>query len=67
MAVDIRGNVYVIDLGADRVLKLDAGASSPTVLPFTDLDKPSSVAVDSKGNVYLNDDLHFRILKLPAQ
>jgi DNA-binding beta-propeller fold protein YncE len=67
VAVDTKGDVYVIDLGTDRVLKLDAGANSPTVLPFNDIKSPSSVAVDSKFNVYLNDGLHFRILKLPAR
>ena len=66
VAVDTRGNVYVTDQNADRVLKLDAGASSPTVLPFKGLSGPSRVAVDSKGNVYLND-LSVRILKLPAR
>ncbi|BBY25686.1 hypothetical protein [Mycobacterium stomatepiae] len=67
LAVDPSGNVYVIDLGTIRVLKLDAGASAPIVLPFNDLKDSSSVAVDSKGNVYLNDGLHFRILKLAVQ
>jgi serine/threonine-protein kinase len=65
--VDAAGNVYVTDFGTDRVLKLAAGASSPTVLPFNDLDKPSAVAVDTAGNVYVLDVGNFRVLKLPAQ
>jgi DNA-binding beta-propeller fold protein YncE len=65
--VDRGGNVYVSDFGADRVLKLDAGASNPTVLPFTGLNNPSEVAVDSRGDVYVHDSSHFRILKLAVQ
>jgi serine/threonine protein kinase, bacterial len=66
--VDSRGNVYVADNGltADRVFRLAAGASSPTVLPFERLSAPFQVAVDSKGDVYL-DDFSSRILKLPAR
>jgi serine/threonine-protein kinase len=64
--VDAAGNVYVTDLGTNRVLKLAAGASSPTVLPFNGLDDPSDVAVDAAGNVYILDGGHFRVLKLPA-
>ncbi|MGK8552870.1 serine/threonine-protein kinase, partial [Nocardia gipuzkoensis] len=37
VAVDTAGNVYVTDMGNDRVLKLAAGASTPTPLPFTGL------------------------------
>jgi len=65
--VDAAGNVYVTDLGTNRVLKLAAGASSSTVLPFNDLDNPSDVAVDTAASVYILDDGHFRVLKLPAQ
>jgi serine/threonine-protein kinase len=67
VAVDAASNVYVTDLGANRVLKLATDASSPTVLPFNGLKQPSAVAVDSLGNVYVLDDGHFRVLKLPVQ
>ena len=66
VAIGATGDVYVTDFGNDRVLKLAAGASSPTVLPFTDLKEPSDVAVDPADNVYVVDDGHFRVLKLPA-
>lgn len=58
------GSVYVVDacptvevcrVRPDRVLKLAAGSNTQTVLPFTDLDGPQSVAVDTVGNVYLAD------------
>jgi len=54
-------------LGTNRVLKLAAGASSSTVLPFTDLDNPSDVAVHAAASVYVLDGGNFRVLKLPAQ
>jgi hypothetical protein len=36
-------------------------------LPFTDLNKPSTVAVDTAGDVYVLDEGNFRVLKLPAR
>jgi serine/threonine-protein kinase len=66
-AVDTDGNVYVTDYGANQVLKLAPGESSPSVPPLTDLNKPSAVAVDTAGDVYVLDDRTFRVLKLPAQ
>jgi serine/threonine-protein kinase len=49
VAVDAADNVYVLDSYYGQVLKLAAGPSSPTVLPFTDLNGPSAVAVDTPG------------------
>ena len=57
MAVDTAGSVYV-------TVKLAAGSSTPTVLPFTDL--PNGVAVDAAGNVYVADTGNHRVLKLAA-
>ena len=37
VAVDSTGTLYVTDLGANRVLKLAPGSSTPTDLPFTGL------------------------------
>jgi serine/threonine-protein kinase len=53
IAVDGAGAVYVADTGSGRVLKLPAGASEPTSLPFPGMDKPSGVAVDGAGAVYV--------------
>jgi DNA-binding beta-propeller fold protein YncE len=66
VAVDAADNVYVTDSRTNRMLKLAAGATSPTVLPFTDLNGPSAVAVDTPGDVYVLDDGNFRVLKLPG-
>ena len=53
MAVDNAGSVYVTDLGNNRVVKLAAGSTTQTVLPFTGLNAPSGVAVDNAGSVYV--------------
>ena len=54
--MDTAGTVYVTDADNNRVLKLPAGSSSQTVLPFTGLNSPDGVAVDTAGNVYVTDD-----------
>ncbi|WP_433193645.1 serine/threonine-protein kinase PknD [Nocardia sp. CA-107356] len=66
VAVDTASNVYVTDMGSDRVLKLAAGASTPTPLPFTGLKNPQGVAVDTAGNIYVTDTSNDRVLKLAA-
>ncbi|MEU7632768.1 serine/threonine-protein kinase PknD [Nocardia sp. NPDC049220] len=66
VAVDPAGNVYVTDMGNDRVVRLAAGASAPTSLPFTGLKNPQGVAVDTAGNVYVSDTSNDRVMKLAA-
>ncbi|WP_329405934.1 serine/threonine-protein kinase PknD [Nocardia vinacea] len=66
VAVDDAGNVYVTDMGNDRVMKLAAGASTPTPLPFTGLNNPQGVAADTAGNVYVSDTSNDRVVKLAA-
>ena len=66
VAVDTTGTVYVADTGNNRVLKLPAGASAPTTLPFEGLNKPSAVAVDTAGAVYVTDSGNSRVLELQA-
>ena len=46
------------------MLKLAAGSSTQTVLPFTGLISPKGVAVDTAGNLYVTDDGQHRVLKL---
>ena len=55
MAVDSAGSVYVANNanGNRQVLKLAAGSSTPTQLPFTGLQILGGVAVDSAGSVYV--------------
>jgi serine/threonine protein kinase, bacterial len=69
VAVDGAGTVYVSDRGSGektaRVLKLTAGAASPTVLPFGELTETMAVAVDSIGSVFATDNHPARVMKLP--
>ena len=67
VAVDGAGDVYVADGHNDRVLKLSAGSSAPTPLPFAGLKDPSDVAVDVAGNVYVVDSGNKRVLTLSAR
>jgi DNA-binding beta-propeller fold protein YncE len=55
VAVDSAGTLYVVDNGNKRVLKLAAGSSTQTELPFTDLNGPTGVAVDTAGNLHVVD------------
>jgi sugar lactone lactonase YvrE len=74
VAVDAAGNLYVADSGTNRVLKLAAGSSTQTTLPFTGLNLPTGVvndsiagvAVDAPGNVYVVDSGNNRVLRLAA-
>ena len=49
------------------MLKLAAGASAPTTLPFTGLGRSWAVAVDTGGNLYVTDSINDRVLKLPVR
>jgi DNA-binding beta-propeller fold protein YncE len=66
VAVDGAGNVYVTDSCHNRVLKLAAGSSTQTVLPFKGLDDPHGVAVDTADTVYVVERSHSRVVKLAA-
>ena len=66
VAVDAAGNLYVVDPGNNRVLKLPAGSATETALPFTGLKEPYDVAVDAADNLYVVDPNNRRVLKLPA-
>ena len=68
VAVDGAGDVYFTDSDNDRVLKLATGSTTPSVLPFTDLEDPKSLAVDGAGDVYVAESSYHnpRVLKLAA-
>jgi serine/threonine-protein kinase len=66
VALDSAGSVYVTceDMFG-RVVKLTAGSSDPTVLPFSGLYQPQGLAVDTNGAVYVAD-FNNRVVKLAA-
>lgn len=66
VALNKAGDVFVTNQGMyGRVVELPAGASTPTVLPFTGLYQPQGLAVDSAGAVYVAD-FNNRVVKLAA-
>jgi serine/threonine protein kinase, bacterial len=66
VAVDSAGSVYVTSEDMfGRVVKLTAGSSAPTVLPFSGLYQPQGLAVDANGAVYVAD-FNNRVVKLAA-
>jgi serine/threonine protein kinase, bacterial len=66
VAVDSAGSVYVTSEDMfGRVVKLAAGSSAPTVLPFSGLYQPQGLAVDTNGALYVAD-FNNRVVKLAA-
>ena len=66
VTVSAAGDVYVTDVGTDRVLRLSPGRASAEELPFSGLKNPRDVAVDEAGNVYVADAGNDRVLRLAA-
>ncbi|WP_205875427.1 serine/threonine-protein kinase PknD [Mycobacterium camsae] len=64
VAADGAGNIYVVDNGNNRVVKLDAATREQSVLPFRDLRYAVGIAVDGRGNVYVTDSYNERVIKL---
>ncbi|MBI3811302.1 MAG: hypothetical protein HY283_03725, partial [Nitrospirae bacterium] len=80
LAVDSNGNVYITEMGSNRIMKRDVTTGKLTVIagvittpgyagdggPGTQASimNPHSVAVDAKGNVYIADTLNNRIRKV---
>lgn len=64
LAANAAGTVYITDQENNEVLKLAAGSSNQSVLPFTGLNTPLAVAVDNAGNVYVADRGNERVVKL---
>ncbi len=81
IAVDGQGNLYIADLGNDRIRKVTAGGIISTIAgtgvtgfsgdggPATAarLASPNGIKVDSAGNVYIADLGNHRIREIVAQ
>ena len=77
MAFDRYGNLYLVDNGVSRVLRIDATSSVITsvvgtgeegwssdgyLATRTKLNRPEDIAIDDKGNLYIADTGNNRIL-----
>jgi serine/threonine protein kinase/DNA-binding beta-propeller fold protein YncE len=66
IAVDAKGDVYIVDSGNNRVLELAAGSTSQAVVPFTGMDRPDDMAVDDAGDLVVTEPRRHRVLELTA-
>ncbi|GAB3020764.1 serine/threonine-protein kinase PknD [Mycobacterium bourgelatii] len=66
LAVSAKGDVYVVDAGNNRVLKLAVGSTNQIVEPFGGLEKPEDIAVDEAGDVVITEPSRHQVQELPA-
>ena len=65
IAVDASGNVYIVDVFNNRVLKEtpSGGSYTESVVASSGLNTPQNLALDGAGNVYIADSSNARVLK----
>jgi streptogramin lyase len=79
VAVDAEGNVYIVDIDANQVRKVDVRSGMITTIAGTGvrgfsgdggpataaaLNVPTNVTVDAAGNVYIGDEYNYRIRRV---
>ncbi|OJJ19187.1 hypothetical protein BKI52_20460 [marine bacterium AO1-C] len=79
--LDATGNVYISDLGNNRIRKIDAGTGNISTIAGTgvagasgdgslataaQLNAPSGLAIDASGNIYIADQGNHRVRKIDA-
>ncbi len=65
VAVDGVGNLFIADLGNNRVVKVPANGGTQTTVG-TGLNGPQGVAVDGAGNLFIADWGNNRVVEVPA-
>lgn len=64
LAVDGRGNLFVADANAGRILRVDA-ASKKISVAATSLNVPGDTAFDAKGDLFVSEQGLSRVIELP--
>jgi hypothetical protein len=62
IAVDTKGDVFISEKSANKVIELPAGSSTPVVIG-SGLSSPADLALDGAGAVYILDSGNHRVVK----
>jgi sugar lactone lactonase YvrE len=70
LALDVNDSLYVADFINSRVMKLQAGSLTGSIVAgtgvygsnATQLRYPAELAVDANSNIYVNDDYNYRVM-----
>jgi sugar lactone lactonase YvrE len=71
LALDVNDSLYVSDYGNHRVMKIQAGSLTRSVVADSTgvsgdslalLNSPAELAVDANSNIYVNDDFNYRVM-----
>jgi sugar lactone lactonase YvrE len=64
LAVDGRGNLFVADANAGKILRVDATTDKTTVAA-SGLSAPGDIAFDAKGDLFVSEQGRNRLIELP--
>ena len=67
LAVDGRGNMYVVNHANSQVIELAAGTSAQSTVVSSGLSSPTAVALDGAGNLYISDTGNSRVMVVPNE
>ena len=63
-AVDGAGNVFIVDHGSYKVVKV-APSGTQTTVPTSGLNNPNGIALDQSGDVFVADVVNNRVVEVP--